>query len=153
MITRHQLGQAGLKANVAASGAVTLIQRFGSAANLNIHLHCLVLDGVYRPGADGTPVMRLERQRAGGWPEAEIKAHAGLQVFAGPTKQLTLFNFWPASRELQHFVLTVCQHTEPTSVKGNPAPRDALRKKRVGKSPVLAPTTAVRSRRVFHWII
>ena len=27
----------------ADSGAVTLIQRFGSAANLNIHLHCLVL--------------------------------------------------------------------------------------------------------------
>jgi hypothetical protein len=25
-----------------------LCQRFGSAANLNIHLHCLVLDGVYR---------------------------------------------------------------------------------------------------------
>jgi Putative transposase len=34
---------------------VTLIQRFGSAANLNIHLHCLVLDGVYRSGIDGTP--------------------------------------------------------------------------------------------------
>ena len=32
---------------------MTLIQRFGSAANLNIHLHCLVLDGVYRCGADG----------------------------------------------------------------------------------------------------
>ena len=30
------------------SGAVTLIQRFGSAANLNIHLHGLVLDVVYR---------------------------------------------------------------------------------------------------------
>ena len=30
-------------------GAVTLIQRFGSAANLNIHLHCLVLDDVYLP--------------------------------------------------------------------------------------------------------
>ncbi len=30
----------------------TLIQRFGSAANLNIHLHCLVLDGVYRGAAD-----------------------------------------------------------------------------------------------------
>jgi hypothetical protein len=25
-----------------------LIQRFGSAANLNIHLHGLVLDGIYR---------------------------------------------------------------------------------------------------------
>jgi len=30
-------------------------QRFGSAANLNIHLHCLVLDGVYRRGTDGAP--------------------------------------------------------------------------------------------------
>lgn len=30
------------------TGAVTLIQRFGSAANLNIHLHCLFLDGAYR---------------------------------------------------------------------------------------------------------
>ncbi|MEZ5741427.1 MAG: transposase [Burkholderiaceae bacterium] len=29
-----------------------MIQRFGSAANLNIHLHCLVLDGVYQCGAD-----------------------------------------------------------------------------------------------------
>ena len=55
VITRHLLGQAGLKAGEADSGAVTLIQRFGSAANLNIHLHCLVLDGVYRRSADGTP--------------------------------------------------------------------------------------------------
>ena len=56
VITRHLLGQAGLKADEADSGAVTLIQRFGSAANLNIHLHCLVLDGVYRRNDDGTPV-------------------------------------------------------------------------------------------------
>jgi Putative transposase len=55
VITRHLLGQAGLKAEQANSGAVTLIQRFGSAANLNIHLHCLVLDGVYRRGIDGVP--------------------------------------------------------------------------------------------------
>ncbi len=48
--------QAGLRADEADSGAVALIQRFGSAANLNIHLHCLVLDGVYRRGADGEPV-------------------------------------------------------------------------------------------------
>ena len=52
----HLLGQVGLKADEADSGAVTLIQRFGSAANLNIHLHCLVLDGVYRHNADGAPV-------------------------------------------------------------------------------------------------
>ena len=55
VVTRHLLGQAGLKAEEADSGAVTLIQRFGSAANLNIHLHCLVLDGVYRRSAEGAP--------------------------------------------------------------------------------------------------
>ena len=38
------------------SGAVTLIQRFGSAASLNIHLHCPALDGMYRCGADELPV-------------------------------------------------------------------------------------------------
>ena len=31
----------------AHTGAVTLIQRFGSALNLNIHFHVLFLDGVY----------------------------------------------------------------------------------------------------------
>ncbi len=41
----------------AQTGAVTLIQRFGSAANLNIHLHCLMLDGVYRL-TDGVPVFQ-----------------------------------------------------------------------------------------------
>jgi hypothetical protein len=32
-----------------------LIQRFGSAAHLNIHLHCLVPEGVDRCNADGGP--------------------------------------------------------------------------------------------------
>ncbi len=48
VIARFLLKQAGLKRATADTGAVTLIQRFGSAANLNIHLHCLVLDVVYR---------------------------------------------------------------------------------------------------------
>jgi hypothetical protein len=36
----------------AQAGAVTLIQLFGSALNLNVHFHMLFLDGVYveRPG-------------------------------------------------------------------------------------------------------
>ena len=39
---------AGLKATDGArTGIVTLIQRFGSTLNLNVHLHMLVLDGVY----------------------------------------------------------------------------------------------------------
>jgi len=44
VIAGFLLKQAGLKRAAADFGAVTLIQRFGSAANLNIHLHCLVLD-------------------------------------------------------------------------------------------------------------
>jgi hypothetical protein len=31
----------------ATDGAVTLIQRFGGALNLNVHFHILFLDGVY----------------------------------------------------------------------------------------------------------
>jgi hypothetical protein len=51
----NRLDAPGLKADEGHGGAVTLIQRFGSAANLNIHLRWLVLDGVYRSGADGLP--------------------------------------------------------------------------------------------------
>jgi hypothetical protein len=54
VVTRHLLDGVGLKGEEGQGGTVTLIQRFGSAAN--IHLHCLVLDGVYRCGADGVPV-------------------------------------------------------------------------------------------------
>jgi hypothetical protein len=43
LVTRHLLDAAGRKAHEGQGGAVTLIQRLGSAANLNIHLHCLVL--------------------------------------------------------------------------------------------------------------
>jgi Putative transposase/Transposase zinc-binding domain len=52
-ILRHLLQQANLSPNQAQGGSVTLIQRFGSAANLNIHLHCLVLDGVYQIKPNG----------------------------------------------------------------------------------------------------
>ena len=57
VIARFLIQQARLKRGAADTGAVTLIQRFGSAANLNIHLHCLVLDGVYR-GREGVAMFR-----------------------------------------------------------------------------------------------
>ena len=45
------------------SGAVTAIQRFGSALNLNLHFHIVNIDGVFDRGADGEgPVARLARQ-------------------------------------------------------------------------------------------
>ena len=37
----------------ASGGTTTLVQYSGSAATVNIHLHCVVLDGEYRCGADG----------------------------------------------------------------------------------------------------
>jgi len=55
VISGFLIQRAGLKRTEAHTGSVTLIQRFGSAANLNIHLHCLVLDGVYRT-TEGVPV-------------------------------------------------------------------------------------------------
>jgi hypothetical protein len=39
----------------AKGGAVTLIQRFGSSLNLNVHAHMLILDGVYITDAEGSP--------------------------------------------------------------------------------------------------
>jgi hypothetical protein len=64
VIAGFLLKQAGLKRTTADTGAVTLIQRFGSAANLNIHLHCLVLDGVYRR-TGGEPVFQEARAPTG----------------------------------------------------------------------------------------
>jgi len=49
-IATHLVKQAGLSHKVARTGAVTLIQRFGSALNLNIHFHMLFLEGVYFVG-------------------------------------------------------------------------------------------------------
>jgi hypothetical protein len=48
-------------ASGAKTGAVTLIQRFGSALNLNIHLHMLFLDGVYTFGGQRVSFHRARR--------------------------------------------------------------------------------------------
>ena len=53
-IAAFQRRQAGYRRDEADCGAVTVIQRFGSALNLNVHFHMLVPDGVYRHSA-GTP--------------------------------------------------------------------------------------------------
>jgi len=56
-ISGHILKKARLTRESGATGAVTLIQRFGSALNLNVHLHMLVLDGAYLVGTE-PPVFR-----------------------------------------------------------------------------------------------
>ena len=57
-ISRHLLSEAGLTRAGGATGAVTLVQRFGSALNLNVHFHMLFLDGVYVADGTGSPVFR-----------------------------------------------------------------------------------------------
>ena len=46
-IATHLIKKAGLTHKTAKTGGITLIQRFGSALNLNVHFHMLLLDGVY----------------------------------------------------------------------------------------------------------
>lgn len=53
IIATHLIKKAGHTHKTARTGAVTLIQRFGSALNLNIHFHMLFLDGVYVAGPHG----------------------------------------------------------------------------------------------------
>ena len=59
-ISGHLLRKARLTRATGATGAVTLIQRFGSALNLNVHFHMFFLDGAYLVGTH-PPVFRLRR--------------------------------------------------------------------------------------------
>jgi len=50
--------KAGYSCKTAQSGAVTLIQRFGSALNLNIYFHMIFLDGAYVERSEGSVGLR-----------------------------------------------------------------------------------------------
>lgn len=54
VIAGHLIRQAGHTQQAACTGAATLIQRFGSALNLNVPFHVLFLDGVYQVAPDVT---------------------------------------------------------------------------------------------------
>ena len=59
-IASYLINQAGFTATTAQTGAVTLIQRFGSALNLNVHTHLLFLDGVYLDTDAGPRLRRVK---------------------------------------------------------------------------------------------
>jgi ribosomal protein S27E len=73
VIATHLIRKAGFSAKRARTGAVTLIQRFGSALNLNLHFHMLFLDGVYVEAPDGSLMFRWVKAPTG----AELSALAG----------------------------------------------------------------------------
>ena len=75
LLVTHRAHKAGFRGKEVATGAVTLVQRFGSALNLNIHLHMLCLDGVYVPRSVGG--LRFRRVKA---PEREELEHLVQQI-------------------------------------------------------------------------
>ena len=58
----HLIKKSGHQKKSAQTGSVTLIQRFGSALNLNLHFHILFIDGAYEVKPDGK--LRFNRVKA-----------------------------------------------------------------------------------------
>lgn len=61
-LSSHQVKSAGFTHATAKTGAVTLVQRFGSSVNLNIHYHMIFLDGIYVENKHGG--LRFKRCKA-----------------------------------------------------------------------------------------
>ena len=64
-IATHLIKKAGFSCKNSQTGAVTLIQRFGSALNLNLHFPMLFLDGVYVERPDGSVRFRCVKAPSG----------------------------------------------------------------------------------------
>ena len=80
-LATHITKKVGYNKQTAKTGAVTLIQRFGSALNLNIHFHMLFLDGVYVEDNDGKT--RFHQIKAPKKSELNVLAHRISQRVAG----------------------------------------------------------------------
>ncbi len=72
-LATHIIHKAGFTQSTAHTGAVTLIQRFGSALNLNVHFHLLALDGAYAEDAYGK--IRFHRIKAPTADELRVLTH------------------------------------------------------------------------------
>jgi hypothetical protein len=75
-ISGHLLARAGVRRVAGYTGAVTLIQRFGSALNLNVHFHMIFVDGVYVTDGRGAPVFRAVRSPGAGELQALVQQMA-----------------------------------------------------------------------------
>jgi len=62
-ISGYLLEMAGVTRATGDTGAVTLIQRLGSALNLNVHLHMIFVDGAYRSDGSAPPVFHRDGER------------------------------------------------------------------------------------------
>jgi hypothetical protein len=72
-VSTHLIKKAGYSKATARTGSVTLIQRLGSALNLNVHFHMLFLDGVYAEDDHGK--QRFHRVKAPTHDELDTLVH------------------------------------------------------------------------------
>jgi hypothetical protein len=90
-ISAHLIQKAGFTRKSAQTGAVTLIQRFGGALNLNVHFHMLFLEGIYTTTPWGKS--RFHRTNAPNQQELTELVHtisyrvAGFSLHAGVAAQ------------------------------------------------------------------
>ena len=56
-LQRRRVRRAGARAP--RTGAVTFVQKFGGALNLNVHFHCVIPDGVFVRDGEGTRFLAL----------------------------------------------------------------------------------------------
>ena len=75
-ISGHLLARAGVRRVAGYTGAVTLIQRFGSALNLNVHFQMIFVDGVYVTDGRGAAVFRAVRSPGAGELQALVQQMA-----------------------------------------------------------------------------
>jgi hypothetical protein len=75
-ISGHILEKARLTPATGDTGAVTLIQRFGSALNANLHFHMLFLDGAYLMGTNPPVFRRIGASSAQELEARPLLAHA-----------------------------------------------------------------------------
>ncbi len=111
-LSTHLIKQAGFTKATAQTGAVTLIQRFGSALNLNVHYHMLFLDGVYAEDDEGR--QRFHRVKAPTHRELNALVHTLSQRIARCLEKRGLLerdaeNTWLTLEQDEDEVLTQLQ--------------------------------------------
>ena len=88
--------KAGYTKASAQTGSVTLIQRFGSALNLNVHYHMLFLDGVY--AEDDYGKQRFHRVKAPTYDELNTLAHTSAIASLAAWKSVGFWSVMPRIR-------------------------------------------------------
>jgi hypothetical protein len=91
-------------------GAVTFVQRFGGALNLNVHFHCAIPDGVFvrenGRGALRRPRAALRRRDGGTSPRRYARSAAAPETCSGASRARPMDALGAAQAEAMHVIGT-----------------------------------------------